>query len=190
MPSPSFPQLFQSSCVTKTRSDGFTGLERDHQQFHNFAFKVFLTWNYRRNASLHLFKAHCTFISLVKTTHDLFHNRVRRGMALFPIWRHKLICVRLSVCDPRSFRLDPEPNDVEFLFLKPKKGQLWVKRRKKGGMRFRQMQFKLSNTSTYLSLPTISFNVLPVGNRHPAFFGQVHWKWTNEDDLTNSLKSL
>ena len=40
--------------------------------------------------------------NLGKTNHHLFHDRVRRGVGLFLIWRHQLLCIlnaRKSVCD-------------------------------------------------------------------------------------------
>ena len=54
--------------------------------------------------------------NLRKSKHHLVHDRVRRGVGLFLIWRQKLICMHVykelmrckSVCDFKS-RIDPRP---------------------------------------------------------------------------------
>ena len=70
----------------------------------------------------------CSFLSNVGFYH-LVHDRVRRGVGLFLIWRHKLICISLSLCkhacksvcevksriDLRPFSLGRVPNDADFL---------------------------------------------------------------------------
>lgn len=61
--------------------------------------------------------------NLGKTNYHLFHDRVRRGVGLFLIWRHQLLCIlnaRKSVCDVNQewthapFWLGRETNDGKY----------------------------------------------------------------------------
>ena len=60
------------------------------------------------NNSLHLFETHCAFLNWVltffyivkvtKSSHRLSHDRASKGLGLFLVWRHRLICMVLSLC--------------------------------------------------------------------------------------------
>ena len=62
----------------------------------------------RLNQSLHLFETHCAFLNWVETfycvvkvaksSHHLSHERASKGMGLFLVWCHRLICIALSLC--------------------------------------------------------------------------------------------
>ena len=77
------------------------------------------------NKSLHLFETHCAFLNWVltffyvvkvtKSSHHLSHDRASKGMGLFLVWCHRLICIILSlkdackeVCDVKQ-GIDPSP---------------------------------------------------------------------------------
>ena len=55
------------------------------------------------NKSLHLFKMHCAFLNEVLTFLNLaiicHTTELVRGMGLFPLWCHRLICIVLSLCE-------------------------------------------------------------------------------------------
>ena len=53
------------------------------------------------NKSLQLFETYCTFLWVVKITkssHHLLHNRASKGMGLYLVWRHREICILVSLC--------------------------------------------------------------------------------------------
>ena len=63
---------------------------------------------FRSNKSLHLFETHCAILPLfnpnidllqavqvTKSGHLLSHDRAIKGMGLFLVWRHKLICMHV-----------------------------------------------------------------------------------------------
>ena len=82
------------------------------QEIHFFYFilKVPITPKYFfcLNKSLHLFETHCAFLNEVltffqaakvtKSSHHLPHDRASKGMGLILVWRHRLICIVLSLC--------------------------------------------------------------------------------------------
>ena len=138
--------------------------------------KYFFGWN----LSLHLFETHCDiFVPFFtkswllidfKTEHPLVHDQVRRGVGLFLIWRHKLICIALTLCkhackvdcgvksgiDPLPFWLDREAKDAWFFVsFEANKKAGFNKKREEGFNSFRtgaQIYFSKKNILGYWAL--------------------------------------